>query len=119
MASDFGFDPYEGNEPFVFICYKTEDEKIVGPIARGLRDRGVNVWYDRGIKDGQTWREVIADHIERCSVLLAFPSQNFYKLKPETFPIRSETLRELELATDEFYRQILRIDLETVNNPPT
>ncbi|MDR1003182.1 MAG: leucine-rich repeat protein [Oscillospiraceae bacterium] len=109
MSQDFGFEPYEGKEPFIFICYKTEDKAVVSEIARILKDKGVRVWYDRGIKQGQLWRAVISEHICYCSAMLAFTSPNFYKLKSNH---DSETLLELAMAKDDYRKPILRIEIE-------
>ncbi|MDR1002966.1 MAG: leucine-rich repeat protein [Oscillospiraceae bacterium] len=109
MSENFGFEPYEGKEPFIFICYKTEDKAVVSEIATKLKDKGVRVWYDRGIKLGQRWRSVISEHIRDCAAVLAFTSPNFYKLKSNN---DSETLSELELAKNNYGKPILRIEIE-------
>ncbi|MDR1002103.1 MAG: leucine-rich repeat protein [Oscillospiraceae bacterium] len=108
MSENFGFEPYEGKEPFVFICYKTEDKNVVSEIATRLKDRGVRVWYDWGINPGQHWRTVISEHIRDCVAVLAFTSPNFYKLNNND----SETLLELSMAKDNYRKPILRIEIE-------
>lgn len=66
------FQAYEGDEPYVFVCYSHEDDALVYAELGRLREAGFNVWYDEGISPGSQWSDVIARHIERCAVLLYF-----------------------------------------------
>ena len=50
----------------IFICYSREDIEEVEKLARGLKERGLNVWYDlEGISVGDyvldTVRKAILD----------------------------------------------------------
>ena len=63
---------YEGAAPYVFASYCHDDAPRVLPVLRGLVDAGVNVWYDEGIHAGDEWPEVIAEHLLKASVFLAF-----------------------------------------------
>lgn len=66
--------PYEGNEPYIFISYCHADKEQVYPLIRLMEENGYHVWYDQGINPGTDWPEVIADHLDRCRIFLAFIS---------------------------------------------
>ena len=66
---------YEGNEPFIFVSYAHKDSDRVLPIISALQDRGFRVWYDAGIEAGTEWPEYIAEHLDGCTVFLAFISE--------------------------------------------
>ena len=44
----------------IFLSYASEDRERVRPLAEALSRRGWEVWWDRTIPPGKTWREVIA-----------------------------------------------------------
>ncbi len=67
--------PYEGKEPYAFVCYSHKDEGIVYPLIERLSRNGCRLWYDSGIHAGEDWPEVIADHLQHCSVVLYFMSK--------------------------------------------
>lgn len=68
---------YEGNEPYVFISYAHKDKDLVMPIVQGLQNLDFRVWYDGGIEVGNEWPDFIAEHLEKCCVMVAFVSRNF------------------------------------------
>ena len=68
------FSAYLGNEEFVFVCYAHDDADLVYADLASLRDAGVRVWYDEGIRPGAEWTEVLADALERCTSVLYFVS---------------------------------------------
>ena len=47
MASktEIYYPPYEGAEPYVFLCFSDRDERKVRPLLRRLLLRGCRVWY--------------------------------------------------------------------------
>lgn len=65
---------YNGDDPFVFISYSHRDEERVHKIANELIDEGYRVWYDDGIETATRFPDVIAEHVERCSVFTIFVS---------------------------------------------
>lgn len=69
------FRPYEGQEPFIFISYAHKNSDQVMPILEKLDEAGYRVWYDDGIAPGSEWPEYIAEHLNACSVVIAFVSQ--------------------------------------------
>ncbi len=69
-----GFTPYEGKKPYIFVSYAHKDSDRVFPILEELNRRGYRVWYDDGIAPGSEWPENIAQHLDGCSLTLAFIS---------------------------------------------
>ena len=69
--------PYEGDEPHIFISYSHKDMLAVFDIIKQLQNTGYRVWYDEGIDPASEWDENIADHICKCSYLIAFISENY------------------------------------------
>ena len=100
--------PYEGDEKFIFVSYCHKDSEEVFPIIEQMVRDGYRVWYDEGINPGNDWPEIIADHLSRCSVCIAFISEksidshdcgreiNFALLKKK--PFFSVYLEEVELS---------------------
>ena len=70
------FTPYEGKKPYIFVSYAHKDSARVFPILEELDRRGYRVWYDDGIAPGSEWPENIAQHLDGCSLTLAFISAN-------------------------------------------
>ena len=68
--------PYEGADNYIFVSYCHQDKKTVYPIIERLARDGYRVWYDEGINPGADWPEVIADHLSRCALCIAFLSDN-------------------------------------------
>lgn len=68
------FTPYEGKKPYIFVSYAHKDSHRVFPILEELDRRGYRVWYDDGIAPGSEWPENIAQHLDGCSLTLAFIS---------------------------------------------
>jgi len=42
------YPPYEGAEPYVFLCFSQRDERRVRPLLRRLLRRGCRIWYSLG-----------------------------------------------------------------------
>ena len=70
-------EPYQGNEPYIFISYPHKDSAIVLPIINTLQQQGFRTWYDAGIEFGMPWDNDIAGHIRKCAVFIAMMSQNY------------------------------------------
>lgn len=56
----------------IFISYKREDEARVAPIFEGLKGAGLEVWWDREISGGTSWRQSISEKLEaaRCVIVV-------------------------------------------------
>ena len=101
-------EPSKGDEPYVFVCYSHENEKVVFAEIEWLQSQGVRVWYDAGISAGAVWREEIADAIRGASQFLYFVSAG---------SIRSDHCsREVHFALDKEL-PVLPIYLQSVELP--
>ena len=69
------FPAYEGDEPYVFVCYSHDDREQVYRELNRLRSAGINVWYDEGISIGSEWTDEIATAVANCSHFLYFVSR--------------------------------------------
>lgn len=54
----------------VFISYKREDETRVGRLAMALQDRGIDVWWDRALVGGESWRSQIQAALEAAKCVI-------------------------------------------------
>jgi hypothetical protein len=70
------FEPYTGDQSFLFISYAHDDKSIVYPIIKRLHDDGFRIWYDGGVHLGEDWIKKVANSIEKCEVYNVFMSLN-------------------------------------------
>ena len=99
---------YDGEEPYIFVCYSHADREPVYRELLRLRDAGVNVWYDEGIPPGSEWEEEIAAAINQCAHFLYFVS-------PRSVTSRF-CLNELQLAQSR-ERSVVVVHLEPTTLP--
>lgn len=69
------FEPYNGNEPYIFISYSHKDADRVAPILERLHQEGFRIWFDDGIEWGAEWPIELAVHLKKCSAFIAFHSR--------------------------------------------
>jgi parallel beta-helix repeat protein len=93
---------YEGDEPYLFVCYSRQDAAQVLADMQRLQQAGVRLWYDEGIIGGNRWREAIARAVTNCAQLLVFLSATAVKSK--------HVRREIALA-DELEKPLLAVRL--------
>lgn len=67
---------YEGNEKYIFFSYCHQDNEAAFRLIEKLTEKGYRIWYDDGIRAGEDWPEVIARHLDACTVFLAFLTEN-------------------------------------------
>ena len=55
----------------IFLSYAREDRERVRPIAEALIERGYNVWWDKGLRSGEDYRDRIEELLQtsRCVVV--------------------------------------------------
>ena len=70
------FSAYQGDEPYVFVCYAHDDEGVVYPEIGWLHAHGINIWYDEGISAGRIWREEIGEAIKGAANVLFYISRS-------------------------------------------
>lgn len=68
--------PYEGAEPYIFASYCHADKESLSPLFEQIVLSGYRMWYDDGNHGGDDWLDNIENHLEECSVCLAFISGN-------------------------------------------
>lgn len=54
----------------VFISYKREDETRVGRLAMALQDSGIDVWWDRTLAGGESWRSQIQTALDAAKCVI-------------------------------------------------
>ena len=99
---------YEGAEPFIYVCYSHQDFEKVLPIIGDMLNQGYRLWWDADIRAGESWTNIIAEHISRCTVFMCFISHSSVE------SLHVET--ELHFASKE-RKSILPIFLEDVKLP--
>lgn len=62
---------------YVFISYSHKDSDRIHPLIKRMMDDGISIWYDNGIDPGTEWDENIAMHLQECSGIIAFLSDNY------------------------------------------
>ena len=70
-------EPYEGEKPFIFISYSHKNKNEVISIMQRLQNDGYRLWYDEGIHPGSEWADYIAQFVSKCSIFLAFISDEY------------------------------------------
>jgi TolB-like protein/tetratricopeptide (TPR) repeat protein len=61
----------------VFISYASQDVEAALRIAKGLRDAGIEVWFDRSeLRGGDAWDQNIRRMIRECTLLVPVISRN-------------------------------------------
>ena len=71
---DKPFSAYEGEDPYVFVCYAHDDSRVVYPEVQWLHDQGINVWYDQGISPGAEVPDELGQAILGASLILFYVS---------------------------------------------
>ena len=114
MAHYFGFEPVEQPGSY-FISYNSEDADRVAPIAKELHDRGVPVWYDRGLTSGELWERQLADHIESCEAVILFITKKLLQRKIERNKVPYVRL-EYNLATVTYNKTVYIAILDDIDH---
>ncbi len=71
--------PYNGDDPFLFISYSHIDYMKVETILNILHRRGFRIWYDKkgaGIDSGNNWLDHIHNRIDSSHAFLGFISSS-------------------------------------------
>ena len=106
---DKPFPAYQGDEPYVFVCYAHEDEDVVYPEIGWLHEQAINLWYDEGISAGKNWLAAIGDALLRASHVLFYISERSLK--------SDHCNREINLALNEG-KEVVPVYLEDVALTP-
>ena len=76
---EYSLEPYDGTENYIFISYPHAEKERVYPIIKELMDHGFNVWFDKGIENGNEWPAVIASHLKRSSIVIFMMCESFLR----------------------------------------
>ena len=68
---------YEGLGKFLFISYSHAESELISAVAEELKNRKLNLWYDRSLVLGDVWASEISEHIQASRAFLAFVSKRF------------------------------------------
>jgi len=103
------FEPYGGEEPYVFASYAHRDGAAVYSELRALHGQGLRIWYDEGIEPGSEWPENIGRALQGSSFFLVFMT----RAAVESRNVRNEIDFALRRG-----KPFLAIYLEDVQLPP-
>jgi len=67
---------YEGDEPYVYVCYSHDDARSVISEIAWLSQKGIHIWYDEGIPAGSRWSDELAARIRGSAAFLYFVSES-------------------------------------------
>ncbi len=68
---------YEGDSPYIFVSYCDQDLDKVSPMIRLMEENGYRIWHDQGMDSNVPWSYEMTEHLDQCSVFLAFISGNY------------------------------------------
>ena len=69
--------PYEGKQPYIFFSYNHENADRVFPMIEKMAQEGIRVWYDNGLRPGDDWPEVIAEHLDNAAAMVVAVSKEY------------------------------------------
>lgn len=62
---------------YIFISYAHDDSALVSQIVQKLYYRGIRIWYDAGIPEGENWVKCLTKALDGCAVVVSFLSKSF------------------------------------------
>lgn len=100
---------YQNLRPYVFISYSHNDSSHVFSILNEMSKLGINYWYDKELKTGSEWPEVLGEKILNCEMIMVMLSNS---------AVLSRNVRnEITMALNH-KKKILPIFLEDVELSP-
>ncbi|MFZ4592403.1 MAG: toll/interleukin-1 receptor domain-containing protein, partial [Ignavibacteria bacterium] len=103
------FEAYNGEKPYIFVCYSHRNISIVYDEIKKIHDFGYRIWYDEGITPSSEWPEEIAKALQNASFFIVFISNS---------SIASANVRnEINFALNKG-KKFLAIYLENTTLPP-
>ena len=81
IINDYKCEPYNGNDPFLFVSYLHAEWSRVEPSVNFFHRNGFRIWYDganadhSGINAGEKWLEKIYSRINESFAFLCFLSK--------------------------------------------
>jgi len=74
--SGLPFVPHEGKEPYIFVSYSSKDKDKVMSVLERLHEQGYRLWWDKGLKGGDTWWRKILERLHASCLMLLFVTPN-------------------------------------------
>ncbi len=73
-----GILPKVHNENYYFVSYSHKDYKAVLKDILELQEKGINLWYDSGMRAGENWEEIAKQFISKfqCKGVIFYLSEN-------------------------------------------
>ncbi len=125
MATDFGFEPTTDRTGYYFISYSTADSARVAEVCCCLHDKGLELWYDKGLKYGYGWDAFISKKIERCGKYIIFLTRGIITKAKAMFDAIDEMnldedneQREIDKALKQIYIKVEYEKAERKKEPP-
>ncbi len=88
----------------VFLSYSHKDKDRLLPLFTALKNSGLSVWYDEGIRAGAEWEEEIVEHLAKSTGFLFFVSENSLRsqnCRDELYQARKRDKRFINILVDD------------------
>ncbi len=88
----------------VFLSYSHKDKDRLMPMFAALKNSGLSVWYDEGIRAGAEWEEEIVEHLAKSTGFLFFVSENSLRsqnCRDELYQARKRDKRFINILVDD------------------
>ena len=72
-------EPYEGDEPYLFISYSHEDDGFLNEITALFDREGIRYWFDSERNSGEDCCKVKTEHLKNASVCLFLCTEKSWK----------------------------------------
>ncbi len=110
MSENLGFDSVTTDQDYYFISYNSDDIDRVQPIAKGLFEAGLPLWYDYALEHGKEWEKQIAQKIHDSKAVLLFLTKGVVQ-KEDTY-----VRKEFDMATQFFGKTVYIVVLDKIKN---
>jgi TIR domain/SIR2-like domain len=88
--------PEEMQKGAIFLSYSRTDRVAAETLYTKLRDAGLSVWYDAGLRGGQVWEEKIHQYIENCGAFIPLVSSQTLRRSKGEFRAEWEQASDLD-----------------------
>ena len=68
--------PYEGSDPYLYLCFAEADSEAVFPLLQYLYERGVRIWYTSGVTDNIEKLKHQHERMKNASLLVIYLTEN-------------------------------------------
>ncbi len=110
ITDEPSFQPYEGDEPYIFVSYKHKDWNRILPLVKRLQDDGFNIWCDNGYAVGKQYDIQISDRIANSKLFVTIITEEVIK---GAYDVDDYLIKESSVANS-LKKNILPIFLDDV-----